>query len=56
MNTMSNNESVLSSTVLRFTKGCAAGFVAALLLQPLAVVKTSMQITPIEKKVVDITP
>jgi hypothetical protein len=41
---------MMSSTFLRFTKGCVAGFVASLMLQPLQVVKTSMQITPIAKK------
>lgn len=49
MNAMDENESLMQHTVLRFVKGTTVGLVASAMLQPLQVVKTSMQISPIHK-------
>lgn len=49
MNAMGENESIMQNTVIRFVKGTIVGTVASALLQPLQVVKTSMQISPIHK-------
>jgi hypothetical protein len=50
MNQLQDGESVARASLVRFIKGTTAGLIAASLLQPLQVVKTTMQITPIEKK------
>ena len=50
INSIASDEGVASTTLVRFVKGTTAGLVAAACLQPLQVVKTSMQITPIERK------
>ena len=47
MNSVDDNDSLLKSSGVRFVKGSISGFAAACILQPLAVIKTSMQITPI---------
>jgi hypothetical protein len=49
MNAMDENESLMQHTVVRFVKGTTVGLVASAMLQPLQVVKTSMQISPIHK-------
>lgn len=49
MNSMGENESLMQSTVVRFVKGTAVGLIASAMLQPLQVIKTSMQISPIHK-------
>jgi len=49
MNAMDENESLMQHTVIRFVKGTTVGLVASAVLQPLQVVKTSMQISPIHK-------
>lgn len=49
MNAMDENESLMQHTVIRFVKGTTVGLVASAMLQPLQVVKTSMQISPIHK-------
>lgn len=49
MNAMDENESLMRHTVVRFVKGTTVGLVASAVLQPLQVVKTSMQISPIHK-------
>lgn len=51
INKADGSEPLGQSTVVRFVKGTGAGFMAAILLQPLQVIKTSMQITPINKNV-----
>jgi hypothetical protein len=38
-----------NGTISRFIDGGISGFVSGALLQPLQVIKTSMQISPIEK-------
>ena len=50
INKADGTEPLGQSTLMRFVKGTSAGFMAAVLLQPLQVIKTSMQITPIGKK------
>ena len=49
MNELGKDESLMQSTVVRFVKGTTVGFVVSAMLQPLQVVKTSMQISPIHK-------
>ena len=57
VNQMSRDETLIKTSIVRFVKGAGAGLVAAGLLQPLQVVKTSMQITPVStKKPVIVTP
>lgn len=48
MNAMGKDESVLKHSIQRLIKGTAVGFFASGLLQPLQVIKTSMQITPVD--------
>ena len=43
------DQSIAYSTAVRFVKGGSSGFVSGALLQPLQVIKTSMQISPINK-------
>ena len=47
MNAMDESESLTQHTMVRFIKGATVGLVASAMLQPLQVVKTSMQISPI---------
>jgi hypothetical protein len=47
MNSIGKDEDLIGASVTRFVKGSVSGLAAAMLLQPLAVVKTSMQISPI---------
>ena len=49
MNAMHGEESLMQHTLLRFIKGTTVGLVASAMLQPLQVIKTSMQISPIHK-------
>ena len=49
MNDMGKDESLMQASVVRFIKGTTVGFVVSAMLQPLQVVKTSMQISPIHK-------
>jgi hypothetical protein len=51
MNNHDGSDGLGASTLIRFAKGCSAGFASSLMLQPLNVVKTSMQITPVSKKI-----
>jgi hypothetical protein len=39
----------LDSTISRFIDGGISGFISGAILQPLQVIKTSMQISPIDK-------
>lgn len=48
MNQIGAGESVMKNSIVRFVKGGAVGFFASAVLQPLQVIKTSMQITPVE--------
>ena len=49
MNAMGEDESLMQNTIIRFVKGTTVGLVASAMLQPLQVIKTSMQISPIHK-------
>ena len=40
---------VKGSTITRFIDGAMSGLFSGLILQPLAVIKTSMQVSPIDK-------
>ena len=42
-------EIVKGNTLTRFVDGALSGLISGLVLQPLQVIKTSMQISPIEK-------
>ncbi len=51
MNKKEETTSVMKSAGIRFLKGTLAGLTAAVILQPLQVVKTSMQISPQSKEI-----